>query len=193
MKWNKLWKTLTRDQRLAWKTWARSNPVLLENGSVRRVSGEKAFTLVLNNRAIAGETANPTVVPAAGTWLTHALSLDNAGPFTAGGGHVNFRAVVDIATPTKWFVWATPPRGADDPVPLRKLRFIKCLSAPALVLEELTPNFVSDYEAVNGSLNEPVDGGEWFEERYVWFQIRHYVNGQLGPAQTLRGQIQLEL
>jgi hypothetical protein len=60
-------------------------------------------------------------------------------------------------------------------------------------VDGLTPNFVSDYQAVNGSLNDPVDGGEWTEERYVWFQIRHYVNGQLGPAQTMRGQIQFEL
>ncbi len=193
MKWNRQWKQLTRDQKAAWKTWARNNPVRLENGFVRRVSGEKAFTIVLNNRSIAGEAANPTVVPAAVTWLNNVLSLNDAGPFTSGSGHVGFRAGEDITAPSKWFVWAAPPRGGDDPTPLRKLRFIKCLSVPALAVDELGPNFVNDYTAVNGSLNDPVDGGEWYEERYVWFQIRQYANGQLAPAQTMRGQIQFEL
>ena len=193
MKWNRQWKQLTRDQKAAWKTWAKNNPVRLEHGFVRRVSGEKAFTIVLINRAIAGEAANPTVVSSAATWLSGALSLHDAGPFTANDGFMGFRTTQEIVAATNWFVWATPPRGNDDATPLRKLRFIKCLSVPVLAVEELTPNFVNDYTAVNGSLNDPVDGGEWYEERYVWFQIRQYANGQLGPAQTMRGQIQLEL
>ena len=39
--------------------------MLLENGSVRRVSGRKAMSLVVQRRAIAGEAADPAVLPAA--------------------------------------------------------------------------------------------------------------------------------
>ena len=46
MKLSNLWKSLTRDQRRAWSAWAKTNPVLLDDGSVRRVSGHKAMTMI---------------------------------------------------------------------------------------------------------------------------------------------------
>ena len=52
MKLSNLWKTLTRDQRRAWNTWAKNNKVLMDDGNVRRVSGHKAMTMVL--RSIGG-------------------------------------------------------------------------------------------------------------------------------------------
>jgi len=53
---------------------------------VRRVSAHKAFSIVLNNRALAGEAADPTAVPAATEWLNGALTVDDAGPFTENFG-----------------------------------------------------------------------------------------------------------
>jgi len=105
------WKTLTRDQRRAWNAWAKSNKVLLDDGSLRRVSGHKAMTMILRNRAIAGEAANAAVVPAAVTWLQNALTTGDAGPFTENMGFMGFRTNADLTEATKWFVWATPPSG----------------------------------------------------------------------------------
>src|SRR5262245_52815811 len=51
MKLNTQWKTLTRDQRRAWNAWAKSNKVQLDDRSLRYVSGHKAMTIVLRNRA----------------------------------------------------------------------------------------------------------------------------------------------
>ena len=193
MKWNKQWKTLNRDQRQAWKQWARNNPVLLDHGVLRRVSGEKAFSLVLNHRVLAGDAANPTVVPAPVTWLVNVLSLDNAGPFTAGAGNMSFRAVADIAAATKWFVWATGPLAASETLPLRTLRFIKCLAVGVLASNNLTANFASDYRAVQGSFNGPGTNGAWSVDHFVWFRLHQYANGQLGPGVGLKGRIQVEL
>jgi hypothetical protein len=58
------WKGLTRTQKRAWSDWAKSNPVMLPDGRVRRVSGRKVMTIILANRALAGEAANPGTVPA---------------------------------------------------------------------------------------------------------------------------------
>ena len=69
MKLSTQWKPLNRDQRLAWNAWAKSNNVLLDDGSFRRVSGHKAMTMVLRNRALAGDAVNPGNPPAAAAWL----------------------------------------------------------------------------------------------------------------------------
>ena len=91
MKLSNLWKTLTRDQRRAWNAWARSNKVLLDDGSLRFVSGHKAMTMVLRQRAAAGDLANPAIVPAAFAWNNGALSLRDAGPWTVNLGFIGFR------------------------------------------------------------------------------------------------------
>ena len=117
MKANTQWRTLTRDERRAWNAWAKNNTVLLDNGSVRRVSGRKAMTMVLRNRVIAGEAENPAVVPASVTWLDGALSTREAGPWTENAGYVGFRADQEIAAGTKWFVWATRPWMRAKPIP----------------------------------------------------------------------------
>ena len=71
--------------------------MLLDDGNVRRVSGRKAMTMVLRNRAVAGEAANPAVVPATVTWLDGVLSVRDCGPWTAGAGYVGFRAEQNLA------------------------------------------------------------------------------------------------
>jgi hypothetical protein len=78
MKASRLWKTLTQAQRRTWNAWAKNNPMWLDDGNLRRVSGRKAMTLVLRNRVIAGEAENPAVVPSPVTWLDGALSTRSA-------------------------------------------------------------------------------------------------------------------
>ena len=191
MKLSKQWKSLTRDQKRAWTTWAKSNRVMLDAGNLRRVSGHKAFTVVLNNRTLAGDAANPTVVPAATTWLSSALSLSNAGPFTQNAGYVGFRAVQDLTSPTKWFVWATPPVNASEVNPQRLLRFVKCMSLGVLAEADLGPDIGPDYQPVFGSWDGPGQDGAWPVATFVWFRVHHYSGGQLGPAVVMKGQIQV--
>ena len=193
MKWNQDWNLLTRDQRQTWRTWARNNPVLIENGVVRRVSGRKAFTVVQANLAIALELADPGVPPASVTWLGEALSLTDAGPFTAGEGSMTFRTAQNLLATTRWFVWATKPLPATEPDPLKWLRFVKCLPVAILATDELTDNFAPDYRAVLGSFNGPGENGAWAEDHFVWFRVHEHVDGQLGPAVVLKGRIQVEL
>ena len=193
MKLDKRWKNLTRDQRRAWSAWAKTNPVMLDHGNLRRVSGQKAFTVVLNNRAIAGELAHPTLLPAPATWLTGALSLRDAGPFTTNTGYIGFRVEQELEEPTKWFVWATPPVGAGESDPHRQLRFVKCQAMIAMGVNEVTPNMGVDYAAVNGSWDGPGEDGEWPVSTFIWFRVHQYADGQLGPGVMLKGQIQIEL
>jgi len=193
MKWNTQWKTLTRDEKAAWRTWARNNPVLLDNGVVRRVSGAKAFTVVLANRGIAGEAANPTVVPAEPTWLSGALSVRDAGPFTSGDGFMGFRTEQALTSATKWFVWATVPVEASEASPRRWLRFVKCLGVGELAFDEVTDSFASDYGAKLGSFDGPGEDGAWATDHFVWFRVHQYLEGQLGPGAVLKGLIQVEL
>ncbi|MCU0785242.1 MAG: hypothetical protein MUF81_14565 [Verrucomicrobia bacterium] len=193
MKTSKLWKTLTPSQRRTWSAWAKDNTVLLADGRVRRVSGRKAMTVVVGNRAVAGEAANPAVVPAAANWLDGALSLRESGPFTEGIGYVGFRADVDIPAGTKWFVWATQPVDDAESNPARRLRFVKCMALDAMEGEDTTPNLGPDYAAVNGSWDDPDGNPEWPTPHYVWFRLHQYANGQLSPGRMLRSQIVEEL
>lgn len=193
MKLDKRWRTLARDEKRAWSAWAKDNPVLLDYGIVRRVSGHKAFTVILKNRAIAGEAAEPTVLPAPVTWLTGALSLRDTGPFTTNGGYMGFRVEQALVAPTKWFVWATVPVGAGELDPHRRLRFVNWQLLGPLVVDEVTPNFGDDYGIVNGTWEGPGEDGEWPVDTFIWMRVHQYANGQLGPGTMLKGRIQVEL
>lgn len=192
MKLSSLWKSLNRDQRRAWNAWAKNNKVLMDDGTVRRVSGHKAMTMVVRNRAIAGDAANPAVVPAAATWLDGALTVNDAGPFTTNAGFIGFRAGQDIPAGTKWFVWATPPLKGDVEKPLAQLRFVTCLNLGAIANEDLV-YLNAPYLAVNGSWDGPGVDGEWPDSTCVWFRVHQYANGQLSPGVKLCGWIAVEL
>ena len=192
MKLSKLWKPLTRDQKQAWRAWARNNKVLLADGSFRRVSGHKAMTRVMHNRALAGEAANPGVLPVAVAWLDGALDVTDSGPFTTNAGFVGFRVQQNLATSTKWFVWATPPVGAAVINPRAQLRFVTCLALGAVAADD-SVGLNAQYEAVNGSWDGPGLDGEWPAPMFVWFRLHHYADGQLSPGVLLAGQIALEL
>ena len=193
MKLSNLWKTLTRDQRRAWNAWAKSNKVLLDDGSLRHVSGQKAMTMVLQNRATAGDAANPTVVPAAFAWNNGALSLRDAGPWTVNTGFIGFRVEQALAAATKWFVWATLPLDGNTPNPATQLRFIKCMALGALAFDELTPDIGPSYLTVCGSWDGPGADGAWPTNKYIWLRVQQYASGQLGPSVTLKGWIRVEL
>lgn len=193
MKTSALWKTLTKAQRRAWNAWAKSNKVLLDDGSFRRVSGRKAMTMVVRNRTIAGEATNPTVVPVIGAWLDGALSLRDGGPWTTNAGYVGFRAEAAIAAGTKWFVWATPPVDGSESRAHRLMRFVACLTLGATAYDDIIPSFGTQYAAVNGSWDGPGEDGEWPTEKVIWFRLHHYANGQLSPGVLMRGIIAVEL
>lgn len=193
MKTSKEWKGLTRDQRRAWNAWAKSNPVLLDDGNVRRVSGRKAMTMVLRNRAAAGDAANPTVVPTPVPWLDGSLSLRDAGPFTENVGYVGFRVEQDLDAGTKWFVWATTPVDANEVKPHQRLRFVTCMTLGELFVNDLVPDIGPAYAPVCGSWDGPGLDGAWPEDRFIWFRVHHYANGQLSPGVMLKGWIQVEL
>ena len=193
MKVSSEWKKLTPAQRRVWNAWAKSNPVLLDDGNVRRVSGRKAMTMVLRNRAAAGDAASPATLPAAMTWLTGALSLRDAGPFTENAGYVGFRVEQALGAATKWFVWATPPVNASEPNPLRRLRFVKAMSLGVLAYDDLVPDLGPDYAPVCGSWDGPGTEGAWPVDTFIWFRVHQYANGQLGPGAVLQGWIQIEL
>jgi hypothetical protein len=192
MKTASQWKTLTQTQRRAWNAWAKNNPVLLDDGNVRRVSGRKAMTMVLRNRTLAGDALNPTTVPVAVAWLNNPLSLRDAGPFTENAGFVGFRAEQAIANGTKFFVWATPPGDASVTSPQARLRFVTCLTLAATVLNDLI-GINAQYLAVNGSWDGPLTEGEWPVDTFVWFRVHQYANGQLSPGVMMKGRIQVEL
>ena len=193
MKTASQWKTLTQTQRRAWNAWAKSNKVLLDDGNVRRVSGRKAMTMVLRNRAVAGEALNPSVVPAVFAWQAGALSLRDAGPFTENLGFIGFRAEQILAAGTKWFVSATPPLDGATPNPHVQLRFIKCMTLGALAVNDLTPDLGPDYLPVCGVWDGPGEEGAWPVDTFIWLRLHQYANGQLGPGGGLKGRIQVEL
>ena len=150
---------MTRTQRRAWSAWAKSNKVLLDDESLRFVSGRKAMTMVVRNRTVAGEATNPSVVPAPVAWLNGALSLRDAGPFTVNMGFIGFRLEQNLAAATKWFVWATPPLDGNAVNPQAQLRFIKCMALPALAYDELTADIGPNYLPVWGANVEKHLGG----------------------------------
>ena len=193
MKASKEWRKLTRDQRLAWNAWAKSNKVLLDDGLFRRVSGRKAMTMVLRNRVTAGEVTNPTVVPAAFVWNVGALSLRDAGPWTVNLGFIGFRVEQTLAAGTKWFVTATPPLDGSVQNPLAQLRFIQCMTLGALAVNNLTPDIGPAYLPVCGSWDGPGADGAWPVDTFIWLRIQQYANGQLGPMTTFKGWITVEL
>lgn len=193
MKVSSEWKKLTQAQRRVWNARAKDNKVLLDDGSLRRVSGRKAMTMVLRNRAIADDGANPTVVPAAVTWLSGALSLRDAGPFTVNNGFIGFRLESTIEDATKWFVWASAPLPGSETEAHRKLRFVQCLNVPVLFANGLTPDVGPAYLQVWGSWDGPGEEGEWPQDTFIWLRLHQYANGQLGPGVLLQGRIQVEL
>ena len=187
------WKALTRDQRRAWSAWAKANTMTLPDGARRRVSGQRALAEVLKNRATAGASASPTVLPASTTWLDGALTMSNAGPWTENAGYIGFRVEQELVSATKWFVWATPPVDGTESNPHRLLRFVKCLSLNALALDALIPSFGNDYLAVLGSWDGPGVEGEWPSPKFIWFRLHHYANGVLSPGVMMKGQVEVEL
>ena len=189
MKLSKLWKPLPRDPKRAWRTWAKSNPVRLDPGNFRRVSGHKAFTVVVNNRLLAGEAVNATVVPGATTWLDGALTILEAGPYTQQGGYVGFRTAQVLASATKWFVWATPPVTGAEARPQPDFRFVKMLALPAMGLGQAVPGFGAEYFAVHGSWSGPGAEGAWPTDHFIFFRVHHYAGGQLSPGVVLKGKI----
>lgn len=196
MKLSNLWKTLTRDQRRAWNAWAKDNPVLLDDGNARRVSGHKAMTMVLRNRAVAGEAANPTQLPPVVDWLDGALSMSEqiSGPFTAGDGFVCLHAVTALEAGTKWMLWMTRPVDVAETVdPHRLLRFVKFISLAAMAEGDVTPNYKTEYRAVNGTFQGTEANGQWATETFVWVRVHQYANGQLSPGWMVRSLITEEL
>jgi hypothetical protein len=189
MKLNTLWKTLNRDQRRAWNAWAKSNPVLLDDGSFRRVSGHKAMTMVLRNRAAGGEATNPTHLPDAVVWLDGTLSTTETGPLTV-PNYVGFRCGDNGLVDSKWFVWATAPVLTTELNPLATLRFITAFDSGVLDAQgtDITPNLVGNYAAVHGDFRAP-GGVPWDPPRKVWFRLHHYADGQLSPGRIMSGLI----
>src|SRR6185295_16369874 len=115
----------------------------------------KAFTVILNNRVLAGDAANATVVPGVTTWLDGALTIFQAGPYTQQGGYIGFRVALALASATKWFVWATPVVTGAEAQPHPDFRFVKMLSLTALGLGVAVPGFGAEYYAVHGSWSGP--------------------------------------
>ena len=193
MKLSPQWKTLTRGQRLAWNAWAKTNNVMLDDGNARRVSGHKAMTMVLRNRALAGEALNPATPPAAATWLGAALSLEDAGPYTEYGGMMVFRTAQALAAGTKWFVWATRPMDPAEKSPQSLLRFVKFMTLGAIANNSYIPRFDDDYRAVIGSFAGPGARGAWDVPMNIWFRVHQYADGQLGPGTLLWGPILIDV
>ncbi len=193
MKLASQWKTLTRAQRRDWSAWARTNPVMLDDGNARRVSGHKAMTMVLRNRTIAGEALRPAFPPAATSWLVSALSLVDAGPYTEYGGMMVFRTTQALAAGTKWFIWATRPMDASEKQPQPLLRFVKFFTPGVVAADHYTPRFDDDYRAVIGSFAGPGARGAWPVPMFIWFRVHQYADGQLGPGTLLWGPILIDV
>jgi hypothetical protein len=188
------WKRLTQTERRVWNVWAKDNPVLLDDGNERRVSGRKAMTMVLRNRATAGEGADAATVPPSTAWLSNALSTHDVGPFTGGPGYMGFYVPQNLVNPTRWFVWATRPLDDWPKDVHREFRFVTVLSLDPITAGEGTPDIAPAYRARIGSYNGPGEEGAWPNaSMFVWFRLHQYAGGQLGPGMTLMGMIQVEL
>ena len=186
------WKSLTRDQRAAWQRWSKDHLLVLDTGELHRLSASRAFARVLALRAATGAAANPTVLPAAPSWLSVALSARDTGPFTSNGSAA-FRVEAPLAAATKWFVWASRPLPATEQNPLRLLRFVTCLSLGPLEHNALTPSFAEAYRAVLGSFDGPGEEGQWDPMHLVWYRVHQYCDGQLSPGSIFQGRIEVEL
>ena len=193
MKLSTDWKKLNRDQRRAWNAWAKSNAVLLDDGSFRRVSGHKAITQVLRNRTLAGDALNPSVLPTAAAWLDTAFSVRDAGATTQGAGYIGFRVEQNIPAGTKWFVWGTKLVLADEAAPSSKLQFLGVMAPGALSAAnggDVSPNLGAQYLAVHGDWHPPVDVSQttphWVPDRFIWLRVHQYREGQLSPGRTLK-------
>jgi len=200
MKLSTQWKTLNRDQRRAWNAWAKSNPVLLDDGTVRRVSGHKAMTMVLRNRTLASDALNEDTVPTAAPWLGEVFSVRDAGATTAGAGYIGFRVEQDVPAGTKWFIWGTPLLLADETKPLAKLQFLGVLAPDTLSAADggdVTPSLGSEYLAVHGDWHPPVDPEQitpaWVPDRFIWFRVHQYHDGQLSPGWVLSTLVYYEV
>jgi hypothetical protein len=195
MKTSNLWKTLTAEQRRVWNAWAKNNPVLLDDGNTRIVSGRKAMTMVLRNRAVAGEAANPAVVPVAVSWLAgQVFSLRDAGPFTVNTGYMGLRAEQPVPAGTKWFVWATPPLASESISP-GLLRLVTCLTLAApLAFDDVVTSFAAAYRSVCGDWRGPGLDGAWPVATNILFRVHQYANGQIGPRTVMmNGRVQVQL
>ncbi len=200
MKLSAEWKKLNRDQRRAWNAWAKSNALLLEDGSFRRVNGHKALTQILRNRATAAEALNPADLPTSAPWLDGAFSVRDAGATTAGAGYIGFRVEQNIPAGTKWFVWGSKLVLADEATPLAKLQFLGVLAPGALSAAsggDVTPSLGGQYLAVHGDWHPPVDVSQttphWVPSRYIWFRIHQYRDGQLSPGRVLSTLVYYEV
>ena len=192
MKLSTEWKKLNRDQRRAWNAWAKSNPVLLDDGTFRRVSGHKAMTVVLRNRTMAGDALNPTTVPSSAPWLDGAFSTQDAGATTAGAGYIGFRVVQNVPAGTKWFVWASALTLSGESSPQKTFRFLGVLAPGALSAAnggDVTPSMGNQYLAAHGDWHPPVVAGVyppvWNPSRYIWFRVHQYRDGQLSHGRVL--------
>ena len=190
---SKLWKTLNDDEQRAWRVWAKNNAVITDAGEPARVNAFGAFETVLKRRAVAGEPLNEKTPPDETRWIGAALSIRDAGPFTTGQGYFGFRAETNIATPTCWFVWATPPVDESETDPERLLQFVTHFHATPMETDEVTENLGPTYREVLGSWAGPGEEGAWPAEKFIWVRLHEYIDGQLGPAILLRGRIQVEL
>ena len=193
MKTSRLWRNLSYGERQGWRAWARKNAVMLDSGDAVRMNAIKAFTTVLQRRAIAGEPANAGAPPAAATWLSGALSLRDAGPYTTNDGYIGFRADQNVAAATKWFLWATPPVDESWVRIHRLLLFITSFAVGAIGVNTVIGNLGGYYAMVHGSWDGPGNDGEWPYAKYIWFRLHQYADGQLGPGALMRGRIQVEL
>ena len=167
--------------------------MVLDTGVVHRLCASRAFARVLALRGATGAAANPTVPPAAPTWVSGALSARDTGPFTHPPGSACLRVEAPLVTATKWFVWATCPVLATEQNPLRLLRFVTCLSLGPLEHNALTPSFAEAYRAVLGSFDGPGEEGQWDPMHFVWYRVHQYCDGQLSPGSIFQGRIEVEL
>ena len=196
MKLSNLWKGLTRDQRRAWNAWARNNKVVLDDGTIRRVSGHKAMTMVMRNRFIADEDTDETHVPQPTTWRLNAVSVRDTGPWTGAGapGDMRLRVEESTAVRTDWFVWATAPVPLATQGARLTYRFLREVNVmEGQLAGQTTENFAADYIRVWGSFFGPGPVGAWPEDRYIYFRVHQHFDGQLGPALGFRGLIAEEL
>lgn len=200
MKLSAEWKKLNRDQRRTWNSWAKTNPVLLEDGTFRRVSGHKCMTVVLRNRTLAGDALNPATVPSSAPWMDGAYSVRDAGATTAGAGYIGFRVEQNVPAGTKWFVWASKLVLADEAKPLSNLQFLGVMAPGALSAAnggDVTPSLGGQYLTVHGDWHPPVVQGQntptWLPSRYIWFRVHQYRDGQLSPGRVLSTLVYYEV